>query len=340
MVDQMESRWVIFLVVVFGAIFQVAAQEPGQRTMQRPQGVGPLQVRPGGTQRVATQQGPTVPAWLPLAPNHEKYLNDILNYWEHETSKIERYRCDFERYEYEMGQFGRVLKTYTTGKIQYESPDKGLFHAEVIKHRTPPKQPGGEPGLQPQVDGPREHWICDGTSIFEFNYPLKQIIKRPLPPGMQGKQIAEGPLPFMFGAKAVQIKRRFWLRVVTPPDMKGEYWLEAIPRTMQDAQNFSAMTIIISEKDYLPKAMLMVHPNKARTNYLFNERETNWIRNVFVRSKFVPVLPTREWKMVDALLERAAAGAPRQQPRNAIQVRPPFGPVRQSQNPRGRPTSR
>jgi len=266
-------------------------------------------------------------------------LNEILNFWEHETAKIERYRCNFERYEYEVGRLARIPKTYTTGKIQYDSPDKGLFHAEVIKHRTPPPQPGGEPGWQVQVEGPREHWICDGTSIFEFNYPLKQIIKRQLPPGMNGKQIAEGPLPFMFGAKAEQIKRRFWLRVVTPPDKKGEYWLEAIPRTMQDAQNFTAMTIIIAEKDYLPKAMLMVHPNKARTNYLFNDRETNWIRNVFARSKFVPTLPARDWKMVDAPVERAISIGPRQQPRNAIPVRPPFGPVRQARTP-GRQTSR
>ena len=95
----------------------------------------------------------------------------------------------------------------------------------------------------------------------------------------------------MFGAKAEQIKRRFWLRVVTPRDVKGEYWLEAIPRTMQDAQNFIAMKIIISEDDFLPKAMLMFHPNKARTTYLFNSRETNWIKNPFARSPFVPVCP-------------------------------------------------
>jgi TIGR03009 family protein len=273
---------------------------------------------------------------LPLPRDHEEYLNKILNYWEYKTSKIERYRCDFERYEYEMGRLAEVTKTYTKGRIQYEAEDKGLFIAELIKHRTPPSQAGGEPGWQDQVEGPREHWICDGTSIFEFNYPLKQIIRRPLPPGMQGKQIAEGPLPFMFGAKAEQIKRRFWLRVVTPSDVKGEYWLEAIPRTMQDAQNFIAMKIIISEKDYLPKAMLMFHPNKARTTYLFKGRDTNWIKIPFARNPFVPVPPARDWTSVDAPLVRAAAGVTRQPPRNAVQVRPPFGPIRQAQNPRGR----
>ena len=194
------------------------------------------------------------------------------------------------------------------------------------------------PCMQVQVEGPREHWIYDGTSSVEFNYLLKQIIRRPLPPDRKGKQIAEGPLPFMFGAKVEQIKRRFWLRVVTPPDKKGEYWLEAIPRTLQDSQNFSAMTIVISEKDFLPQAMLMLHPNKARTNYLFNHRETDWIKNMFARNPFVPVLPARDWKKFDAPAEGARVGA-RRPLRNAAQVRLPFG-IRQAQDPGNRRTTR
>jgi TIGR03009 family protein len=290
---------------------------------------------------------------MPLTPDHEKYLNDILNYWEHKTSSVERYRCDFQRHEYEMTRrttpnngmnYEFVRKTYTEGRIQYAAPDKGLFKAEVIKHRTPPKQPGGPPVWEEQVGGPREHWICDGASIFEFNYPLKQLIVRPLPPDMKGKQIAEGPLPFMFGAKAAQIKRRFWVRVVTPPNTEKEYHLQAVPRTLQDAQNLKELLIVIAERDFLPKGMVMFHLNKAKTSYEFKNREVNWNTtledvNIFKRAFFAPALPARDWKKVVVPTEQAAAGPARQAARGAA-VRPPFGPVRQAQTPRGRQAPR
>lgn len=343
MVNRIASLSAFFMIVACVAISQVAAQVSGPRTSQR-QAAAPVQARPVGIQGVVTQQGPQVPPWFPLAPDHEKRLNEILNFWEHKTSAVERYRCNFRRYEYEMARLGKVWKTYTEGKIQYASPDKGLFKVEVIKHRTPPKQPGGEPGWQDQVGGPREHWICDGESIFEFNYPLKQIIVRPLPPGMKGKQIAEGPLPFMFGAKAAQIKRRFWVREVTPPNSEKEFHLQAIPRTLQDAQNFRELLIVIAEEDFLPQAMVLFHRNKAKTTYVFEDREMNWNTtleaiNIFKRAFFEPVLPDRDWKKVAAPLEQAATRPPRQPTRGAA-VRPPFGPARQAQTPRGRQASR
>ena len=38
-------------------------------------------------------------------------------------------------------------------------------------------------------------------------------------------------------AKAEEIKIRYWLQVITPSTSKGEYWLEAYPKTMADAGN-------------------------------------------------------------------------------------------------------
>ncbi|HJN10254.1 MAG TPA: TIGR03009 domain-containing protein [Pirellulaceae bacterium] len=344
MVYRNVSRSVFFSVFACAAISHVAAQVPGQQRTGQQRPVAQTQPRPAANQGVAPQRGATAPPWMPLTPDHEVYLNKILNYWEHKTSSVERYRCNFHRWEYEMARLGKVLKTYTEGKIQYASPDKGLFKAEVIKHRTPPKQPGGEPGWEDQVGGPREHWVCDGESIFEFNHSLKQLIVRPLPPGMKGKQIAEGPLPFMFGAKAAQIKRRFWVRVVTPPNTKKEYHLQAVPRTLQDAQNFRELLIVIAEKDFLPKAMVLLHLNNAKTSYEFQNREVNWNTtlediNIFKRAFFAPALPARDWKKVVVPTEQAAAGPARQAARGAA-VRPPFGPVRQAQTPRGRQAPR
>ena len=58
-----------------------------------------------------------------------------------------------------------------------------------------------------------------------------------LPPELQGKAIVDGPLPFLFGAKAETIKARYWIRVL-PETGNGKFWLEAVPKSRQDVQNF------------------------------------------------------------------------------------------------------
>ena len=68
-----------------------------------------------------------------------------------------------------------------------------------------------------------------------------------LPPEVRGQAIGKGPLPFLFNAKADDIKQRFWIHVITPPNTKGEYWLEAVPKTQEDAANFMFIHIIIDE---------------------------------------------------------------------------------------------
>jgi len=377
MVNQYARRWVIAFSVC-AAASHVATTAPGQQRSGQPrvaqqqrfaqqprvaqQQAGPQQFpqQQNGQQPLGPQAAPraqaalpqaaaNVPDWMPLAPALEDHLNKVLNFWEFKTSKIERYRCNFKRYEYEMKRrngagnqpiWEFVNKTYTEGKIQYEAPDKGLFEAELIKHRTPPQEPGGPAGWQLQTDGHREHWVCDGQSVFEFNHSQKQLIVRPLPPGMKGKQIAEGPLPFMFGAKADQIKNRFWVHVITPPEAqkKKEFHLEAVPKTLQDAQNFRMLHIIIDGNDFLPKAMVLFHRNNAKTTFLFEDREVNWSTTLaeltgFRRKFFEPALPGRDWKKVVVPLNPAVNAARPQAPQN-VTSRPAFGPLRQAQTPR------
>jgi TIGR03009 family protein len=279
------------------------------------------------------------PSWIPLTREHDEYLNQILAYWEHSTGKIERYRSQFKRWEYEFARRGNqnyemVLKTYSEGDLKYAAPDKGLFQVNQIQHRVAPKVAGGQPEFQVQEGGPREHWVCDGKSIFQFDYNNKQLVQRTLPPEMQGRRISEGPLPFLFGAEAEKIKQRFWIRVITPADVKNEYHLEAIPKTREDAQNFRAMHIVISEADFLPKAMVLFHRNNAKTTYLFENRETNWnvtlnLLNVFHREFFEPALPERGWKkVVEPLQPSPPPGEP------GITTRPNLGTERQAQGPR------
>lgn len=230
---------------------------------------------------------PTVPfvprqPFPPLEPEHQKYLDDILKYWEKSSSAIQRYWCKFQRWEYDP-VFGPkdVHSTFSTGIIQYATPDKGLFKVEKILHYSPPKKEGDEPKYVAHEGDFGDHWVCDGQSVFKYDYPRKQLIESKLPPELKGKAIADGPLPFLFGAKADKIKARYWVRVITPSDAKGEYWLEAFPKYQSDAANFKKIEVIIDEADFLPKAIQVFLPgyderaNPVRSVFMFADRKKN-----------------------------------------------------------------
>ena len=123
-----------------------------------------------------------------------------------------------------------------------------------------------------------------------------------LPPEVRGQAIGKGPLPFLFNAKSEDIKQRFWLQVITPSNAKGEYWLEAVPKTQEDAANFKMIHVIIDVADYLPKAMVLFDTSyvpgtrPSRTTFQFNDREVNFSilteqLNLFHREFYEPKLP-------------------------------------------------
>ena len=87
------------------------------------------------------------------------------------------------------------------------------------------------------------------------------MIVHKLPPERQGKAIADGPLPFLFGSTADMLKRRYFIRIVTPAGVPGQVWLQAYPRFQQDAANFHHAHFIITDK-MEPYALEMIQPNE------------------------------------------------------------------------------
>ena len=282
--------------------------------------LGPEAPRQGNPSRPATgsvgnSSSAPQPPFPPLPEDHQKYLDDILRFWEQSSSDTKRYTCKFERWEYEP-VFGPpdTYKTYSTGVIKYAAPDKGMFQVQKILHWTPEKIKNGEPKYvthkdpdDPKKDEAGEHWICDGQSVFEFNHQKKQLIERQLPPDMRGQAIADGPLPFLFGAKADKIKERYWVRVITPADAEGEYWLEAFPKSRADAANFKKVEVIIDAKDFLPKAIQVFYPgyhpknNPVRAVFMFAERKKNALvldpLHIWDKEFYKPATP-RGWEKI------------------------------------------
>jgi TIGR03009 family protein len=153
--------------------------------------------------------------------------------------------------------------------------------------------------------------------VFQFDARNKRVVESELPPEMQGKAIADGPLPFLFGARAETIRARYWVRGL-PQSGGGKYWLEAVPKSISDARNFKAVTIVLDEKTYLPELLEVLAPNfdsktnPSRSTYQFSKHDvvddklsasaiTEKLNNIFKPAFYRPNAP-RGW---DWIVEKA-----------------------------------
>jgi TIGR03009 family protein len=265
-----------------------------------------------------------------LTPEEEQRTDDALKTWEQKSDKINSFKCQFMRWDYDMA-FGdptkKFLKSEGKGEIKYKAPDHGKYRMTSMQDLE--LQPNNQPAKFVERDSKElEHWVCDGDSIYEFAPAKKQLIQHKLPEAMRGKSISDGPLPFIFGAKADQIKRRYFVRLITPRDLEGkEIWLEAWPRFQIDAANFQRVWIILSAPDYTPQALQIFLPGSpslpptkcSRTAYGFEQQVINDPLAI-VKLDFVPPITPLGWKKVveDAPAANApAAAASAEQPKQA-----------------------
>jgi TIGR03009 family protein len=250
-------------------------------------GAGGLAPNPPAQPAIAPA-GPQQPAWVAQMNADElKWVDGVLQYWEGRSDKIKLFECQFQRWDYDGGPVDaegkRHSRTYAEGAIKYAQPDKGLYHVQKLI-ATSAGAPGETPKSVEQNPDLGEHWVCNGQEVYSFEASKKQVTVTPLPPEMRGRAIADGPLPFMFGAKAETIKARYWVRPLqAAPDDKSKqkkYWLEAVPKSRQDAQNFKLVRIVLDANDYLPESLEIFAPhynppqNDARQTYVFSDRNT------------------------------------------------------------------
>lgn len=236
---------------------------------------------------------PQQPEWYPLDPKVEQWVDTVLRYWEERSNKVKTLECKFQKWEYDPaqipGQFNQLkvlgkinempFTKYAQGTIKYGAPDKGLFKVEQLQVIIPGQQQNGKQKYEVQPKENGEHWITDGKRVFAFDAHKKEVVEKLLPPELQGKALADGPLPFMFGARAETIKARYWIRPLQP-EAPGEYCLEAVPKSRQDSANFKMVQIVLDEKQYLPTKMQIFESdwspvNPHRTAYRFDDRVEN-----------------------------------------------------------------
>ncbi len=256
---------------------QYGTYGPSQQAAGQPNGAGQQFVPQAPTiHHRAPQQSPAPP--FVLTPQQQQQLEVALQAWEQTSKKVRTFECKFTRFEYDP-LWGDPTKPRfeDSGQIKYAAPDKGMY----------------------RVEGPRpEHWICDGQSVFEYNFQKKQLIEYKLPAELRGKAISDGPLPFLFGADAQKLRQRYYLRVTAQPS-QNEVWLEAYPMFQRDAANFRRAELIL--RDMQPHGLKIYSPNgKNSTSYLFENicvNESNPLSPLqFFRSNPFHATTPRGWQ--------------------------------------------
>ncbi len=269
------------------------------------------------------------PEGFPLTAEHTKYVSDLLGFWEQNSNAVEKYRCNFRRFEYDTeivnwrDPNSRQLAAHSIafGEIRFASPDRARYEtSRVVRFANPPQTPGGEADY-PEVEGDAalERWICDGQNIFEFDFENKRLYETEIPKKMRGN-IAESPLPFIFGGKRDEVLQRYWVRSATPKGVENEYWLELYPKRIEDSRMYSKIELIIAKEDFLPKAMHMFNPlydpakgNEASRYFTFeNRRVNNELDKLadFMKRFVSPRLPGLAWKRVKRDVGSNQAAAP------------------------------
>jgi TIGR03009 family protein len=202
-----------------------------------------------------------LPAWHPLPADQQQRVQQILAAWEQESAKIKTFRSQFVRWEYDP-VFGVPNSAYyiTIGEIRFAAPDKGLYHETKKGFYNPPAEGQTKPSYQPRKlpsgeEEPGEYWICTGSAVYQFVASNKLVTKTMLPQELQGQGITDGPLPFVFSAKADKLQRRYWIRELPSNQERQELVLEFVPRYQEDLQNFTRAEVSLSLKQKLPVSL-------------------------------------------------------------------------------------
>jgi TIGR03009 family protein len=332
------TRSCVFGLVLHSGLFANGQQQP-LRSPQQPQ---------TATQQTATQRqdfnqnAPTVQIPImttadaiaagvaqtppqapfgPLNPQHQNYLDKVLQIWEERTAKVNQFQCEFKRWEFDPGTHPSAAKSIAAGIIKFAKPDKALFRVDKIVFIENPS--AAQPAY---IANPRlefgDFWICDGQWVHAIDRNQKKAVRTELPQEMRGNQIHLSPIPFLFGVKADELKQRYWLRPIAPPAGNKDVWIEAFPKRADDAGNYSRVEIVLDATELLPKALTVFYPGATelkphREVYEFDKRDQmdgiwNKVQGMFMKDFIDTKLPA-DWQVIEEPVEAQVATMAAQQ---------------------------
>ncbi len=242
----------------------------------------------------------------PLTEVQQQYLDQVLDVWEKRTAEVQRYQCEFTRWEYEPTMHPTAPTRIAKGVLKFAAPDKGLFRVDESETIVD-KSPNPKYAVNPEQRF-GEYWICDGEWIHDLDRNQEKATKTQLPPELRGKQIYLSPLPFLFGVKASEIKQRYWVRTVAPPEGSEDVWVEAFPKSADDSGNYSRVQVVLDRSTCLPTALIVFLPNwrpgqEHREIYQFSKQVTNWsflniLKQKLFLQEFIPTKLPSSWRVI------------------------------------------
>ncbi|MCG6155484.1 hypothetical protein [Rubinisphaera margarita] len=252
----------------------------------------------------------------PEGPQLSPELNFILDNWEKAGDVTERLEGKHIRYIYDHVFF---VEKWAAGEFYYEAPDKGrLDLAAPSAFEKGKKRVRNGKEYTIEADKP-ERWICDGTQVYAIDEDRREYQRLPIPIDSRGKNIVDGPLPFLFGISKEKVLMRYHVMLHTAEtggkhDLnQGIIHLRVKPLWQQDAANWQEAEVMLNAKSYLPSAIKLIHPGgNAETVYVFQDvvrnAEQSLVRQLWKGNPFEPSL--RGYKELTATAAEPGTEAP------------------------------
>ena len=228
----------------------------------RPAGTDAQPNQPGRPQQVLPNNGQPFPQ---LTVKEAADLDRFLDIWEKKSNQITYFETEFQCWR--IGNNNLLgADTSTYGMIRYVAPNIGIFEEIGLvvnneREAAPPER--------------RTKFLSTGDKIYEYDFVEKQVSIYTIPVDQRDSIAGGGPMPFVFGAKAADLKKRYYLKIIpTPPERanRGETWLEAYPRMPEDAAEYRFVRLIFDEKP-LPLGFIQFDTNeKESSSYRFQTK--------------------------------------------------------------------
>lgn len=196
-------------------------------------------------------------------------LDQIVAKWEEQSRGIRLFRCKFTRRQY-IGALFNEAPYIAQGELTYRWPNKASYHV---------------------LGRIAERWERDEKAIRRFDYDQKVVFEHPLP--RSENESDSWPIPLLYGVRAADLNRDYWIRINPDERRDGEIWLELHPR-QRPVQRLGNMvrwasdvlstgcfyrhhplTVILREGDFQPCALCVRPWNGDRTTFVFSAIEAD-----------------------------------------------------------------